>query len=186
MRSTTRAFSPLAVSIAVALVPAGAFVFACAQDASDTNSPVPDSGPSTYDVVYYDTSVPPSPFDANLPPDDAEPPPPFDSGPPPPPVCAGTGTPCHTSTDDCPPPPNIFTPPFQCLAATAPTDAGALDAGDAGVPFDGVCVSGFDFIDCTGGKCGGSRCLLVANKCLAAGEVPCVCGDGGAGSPCGQ
>ena len=172
MRRITAAVSPfsvLTVCFTASLLLAASALAACAKDAADTGGSDDAGGATIPDsFTYYDNAIPPSP------------------PPPPPPVCAGTGAPCHVNQSDCPPPPNIFTPPFNCAAATAPSDAGAVDSGDAGPPPDGVCISGFDFVDCTGGKCGGSRCLLAANKCLGAAEVPCVCGDGGSGSPCGQ
>ncbi len=184
MRRVAAAVSPLAVAFAAAGLFGVTALAACAKDAADTSND--DAGGSTVPDAWtvYDTSVPR--YDANLPPDYDAYIPPDDTGPPPPPNCNGIGSPCLVANGggDCPP---AF-PPAQCLEATFPVDAGADagDAGDAGPLLDGVCVSAFDFIGCTGNKCvGGGRCLLAAKKCLGAGEVACVCGDGGAGSPCG-
>jgi hypothetical protein len=194
MRRAAAAISPLAVALAAGILFGGAGLGACATDASDTGGVTDDGAVPRPDVTYYDTNLPPN--DGYSPPyDDGYSPPPPDTGPPPPSCAAPIGQPCFVGQGDCP----IF---FQCLAAavpTVPTDAGvdaapdAADGGDAGVDAaeagpqpDGVCVGAFDLFPCTSAKCAGSRCLLAADICLAATELPCVCGSPDAGaSPCG-
>jgi len=193
MRRAAAAISPFAVALAAGILLGGAALGACAQDASDTGGGSDDAATPKPDVTYYDTSIPPS--DVYVPPDDdGYTPPPPDSGPPPPACAPPIGQPCFVDQDNCP-----FL--LTCLAAAIPVvpqdggvvdggDAGdaAADAADAGPPTDGVCVGVFDnLVDCSSGKCAGSRCLLAANKCIAATEIACVCGDPDAGaSPCGQ
>ena len=184
MRRNTAAISPLAVGLAALALFGAAALAACAKDAADTTEGTDDAGSSLHPdaFTFYDTSVPPQ-GDAFVPPDfDSGPPPDFDSGPPPPPTCGLVGQPCSTDNDNCP-----FFAFLKCEKAVAPVDAG--DAGDAGPQPNGVCVNAFDNIsNCSAGKCAapGAKCLLAADICLQAAEVPCVCGDGGAGSACGQ
>ncbi len=182
MRRITAAVSPfsvLTVGFTASLLLTASALAACAKDAAETASD--DAGGSTIpdSFTYYDNAIPPSP--PPPPPDPPPPPPPGDSGPPPPPTCGAVGGPCFTDNDQCP-----FFAFVKCEKSVMPIDAGSADGGsDAAPQPDGVCVGAFDIAGCSGGKCAGARCLLAADKCLQPSEVPCVCGDGGAGSPCG-